>query len=156
MKPVWTQTPKSYPRSTKSVCPGIVLVSIKKTEQKPSSNSDAGKFRDHWLKFTVSLPSENCVIKVKAKCTTLQENLIRCFLHIARFYLKKKKHWVTLHFGNFQNISNPLLAKNIQFSSIQSLSRVRLFATLWMAAHQASLSITNHLSLLKLMSFALW
>ena len=39
-----------------------------------------------------------------------------------------------------------------QFSSVQSLSRVRLFATPWIAAHQASLSITNSRSLLKLMS----
>ena len=31
----------------------------------------------------------------------------------------------------------------IQFSSVQSLSRVRLFATPWIAARQASLSITN-------------
>ena len=38
------------------------------------------------------------------------------------------------------------------FSSVQSLSRVRLFATPWTAAHQASLSITNSWSLLKLMS----
>ena len=30
-----------------------------------------------------------------------------------------------------------------QFSSVQSLSRIRLFATPWTAAHQASLSITN-------------
>ena len=30
-----------------------------------------------------------------------------------------------------------------QFSSVQSLSRVRLFATPWIAARQASLSITN-------------
>ena len=37
-----------------------------------------------------------------------------------------------------------------QFSSIQSLSRVRLFVTPWTAAHQASLSITNSWSLLKL------
>ena len=37
-------------------------------------------------------------------------------------------------------------------SSVQSLSRVRLFATPWTAAHQASLSITNSWSLLKLMS----
>ena len=36
--------------------------------------------------------------------------------------------------------------------SVQSLSHVRLFATPWTAAHQASLSITNSLSLLKLMS----
>ena len=40
----------------------------------------------------------------------------------------------------------------IQFSSVQSLSPVRLFATPWTAAHQASLSITNSRSLLKLMS----
>ena len=38
------------------------------------------------------------------------------------------------------------------FSSIQSLSRVQLFATPWTTAHQASLSITNSRSLLKLMS----
>ena len=39
-----------------------------------------------------------------------------------------------------------------QFSSVQSLSRVQLFATPWTAACQASLSITNSWSLLKLMS----
>ena len=37
-------------------------------------------------------------------------------------------------------------------SSVQSLSRVWLFATPWTAARQASLSITNSGSLLKLMS----
>ena len=37
-------------------------------------------------------------------------------------------------------------------SSVQSLSRVQLFATPWTAARQASLSITNSWSLLKLMS----
>ena len=35
------------------------------------------------------------------------------------------------------------------FSSVQLLSRVRLFVTPWTAAHQASLSITNFQSLLK-------
>ena len=38
------------------------------------------------------------------------------------------------------------------FRSIQSLSHVWLFVTPWTAAHQASLSITNSQSLLKLMS----
>ena len=38
------------------------------------------------------------------------------------------------------------------FSSVQPLSRVRLFATPWTASHQASLSTTNSRSLLKLMS----
>ena len=40
----------------------------------------------------------------------------------------------------------------VGFSSVQSLSHVRLFATPWTAAHQASLSITNSQSLCKLMS----
>ena len=44
-----------------------------------------------------------------------------------------------------------LVSKGL-FSLVQSLSRVRLFATPWTAAHQASLSITNSWSFLKLMS----
>ena len=51
-----------------------------------------------------------------------------------------------------QSGSNHLLIVIIQFSSVQSLSRVRLFATPWTAAHQASLSITNSRSPPKLMS----
>ena len=39
-----------------------------------------------------------------------------------------------------------------QFSSVQSLSCVRLFATPWIIAHQASLSITNSQSPLRLTS----
>ena len=39
-----------------------------------------------------------------------------------------------------------------KFSSVQLLSRVQLFANPWTAARQASLSITNSRSLLKLMS----
>ena len=42
--------------------------------------------------------------------------------------------------------------KTYKFSSFQSLSRVRLFATPWIAAHQASLSITNSQSSLRLIS----
>ena len=45
-----------------------------------------------------------------------------------------------------------LKASNEFISSVQSLSRVRLFATPWIAARQASLSISNSQSLLKLMS----
>ena len=48
---------------------------------------------------------------------------------------------------------------SVQFSSsvssVQSLNRVQLFATPWTAAHQVSLSITNSLSLLKLISIEL-
>ena len=42
-----------------------------------------------------------------------------------------------------------------QFSSVQSLSRVWLFATPWIAARQASLSITNSRSSLRLTSIEL-
>ena len=44
------------------------------------------------------------------------------------------------------------ICESVQFSSVQSLSRVRLFATPWTTACQASLSITNSRSSLKLMS----
>ena len=54
---------------------------------------------------------------------------------------------MSLHFFFFLGSSG-----GTSFSSVQSLSRVRLFATPWTAAHQASLSITNSQSLLKLMS----
>ena len=44
------------------------------------------------------------------------------------------------------------LLKQLQFSSVQSLSHVQLFATQWTAASQASLPITNSWSPPKLMS----
>ena len=46
-------------------------------------------------------------------------------------------------------------ANSVQFSSVQLLSRVRLFVTPWIAACQASLSITNPWSSLKVMSIEL-
>ena len=46
----------------------------------------------------------------------------------------------------------PFHHQQFQFSSVQLLSHVWLFATPWTAAHQAYLSITNSWSLLKLIS----
>ena len=48
--------------------------------------------------------------------------------------------------------SRPLCPPLCPFSSVQSLSHVQLFVTQWNAARQASLSIINSQSLLKLMS----
>ena len=45
---------------------------------------------------------------------------------------------------------------NVLIGSVKSLSCVRLFATPWTAARQASLSITNSQGLLKLMSIDQW
>ena len=44
------------------------------------------------------------------------------------------------------------IISSVQFSSVQSLSHVRLFATPWIAACQASLSVTNSQSSLRLTS----
>ena len=44
----------------------------------------------------------------------------------------------------------------LSFSSVQSLSCVRLFVTPWIAAHQAYLSITNSQSLPKLCPSSRW
>ena len=59
--------------------------------------------------------------------------------------------WI-LYFWNHLGSLNFKSIDNSKFSSVQSLSRMRLFVTPWTAARQASLSITNFWSLLKLMS----
>ena len=59
--------------------------------------------------------------------------------------MQNYKFWVFLSSQFHWNYFN-------KFSSVQSLSHVRLFVTPWTAACQASLSITNSRSLLKLMS----
>ena len=51
---------------------------------------------------------------------------------------------------NFKN--DKYFIFKVSFSSVQSLNRVRLFATPWIAARQASLSITNSRSSLRLTS----
>ena len=47
---------------------------------------------------------------------------------------------------------SPVQSSPVQFSSVHSLSCVRLFETPWITARQASLSITNSQSLLRLAS----
>ena len=65
--------------------------------------------------------------------------------------LPRWPNWVTVSL----QMVNLRWGHSVHFSSVQSLSRVRLFATPWTAAHQASLSITNSRSSLKLMSIEL-
>ena len=59
-------------------------------------------------------------------------------IHCMHFLKLKKFFWVSYYL-------------KVQFSSVQLLSHVRLFVTPWITAHQASLSIINSQSLLKLM-----
>ena len=49
--------------------------------------------------------------------------------------------WLSLETGPLKR--GLILNEVIKFSSVQSLSHVQLFVTPWIAAHQASLSITN-------------
>ena len=62
------------------------------------------------------------------------------------------RFWIVRYFQKPISWSQSLHLLVSKFSSAQSLSRVRLFATPWIAARQASLPITNSRSLLKLMS----
>ena len=66
-----------------------------------------------------------------------------CFLFHSNLYYSF--YLFPLHWSTFY-------AHKLGFSSVQSLSRVRLFASPWIAAHQASLSITNSRSSLRLTS----
>ena len=65
----------------------------------------------------------------------------------------KKTKWNILHIQ--EALSTPSILSSVQFSSVQSLSHVQLFAIPWIAARQASLSITNSQSSLKLTSIEL-
>ena len=67
------------------------------------------------------------------------------------FYIQQKA-CIFFHVEQYQKLCCAMLS---HFSSVQSLSHVWLFATPWIAACQASLSITNSQSLLKLMSIEL-
>ena len=63
-----------------------------------------------------------------------EKNKFHHYSYLFLYYWKKKKK---------KDGGNELT--DLQFSSVQSLSRVWLFATPWTAAHQASVSITNSL-----------
>ena len=79
--------------------------------------------------------------------------LISCIVHI--LYIFADFRLVILSVAERRVLKAPnfvCLLSQLCFSSVQSLSHVWLFATPWTTARQASLSITNSWSLLKLMS----
>ena len=75
----------------------------------------------------------------------------RCYLILKQTFFNPslRWYWYTFFYAYFINELSRLEAPKF---SVQSLSCVRLFANPWIAAHQASLSITNSRSSLKLMS----
>ena len=98
----------------------------------------------------------------KIKC----KNFSKCFLVIqymcvSSYFLLCQVVWYIFFYIRLFNlqfsthVTEHWNGSSVQFSSVQSLSRVRLFATPWIAARQASLSITNSRSSPRLTSIEL-
>ena len=79
------------------------------------------------------------------KCIMFERHVKARFYFILHKFIRLHNLWGTISKHKLNITSN-------SFSSVQSLSRVQLFATPWTTSCQASLSITNSWSLLKLMS----
>ena len=91
-------------------------------------------------------------IDLKVLCST--SFLVNALSHFSkqfstlRHYFMNSEDLLSNHKIPFLSYRN--IGSSVQFSSVQSLSRVRLFATPWIAARQATLSITNSQSSLRL------
>ena len=81
--------------------------------------------------------------------SSLAMNIVR---HFHGVFLNTNQFWTIMLFSAEHSWHSPVSVSSVQFSSVQLLSHVRLFAAPWIAALQASLSITNSRSSLKLMS----
>ena len=95
-------------------------------------------------------------ISEKSLVSRIYEEL-RCDSKKTNSLVKKGQSTLNRYFSKDLQMANKHMKRCstslvIQFSSVQSLSRVQLFATPWTAACQAFLSITNSWSLFKLMS----
>ena len=106
----------------------------------------------HWQVYSLPLAPLYCFMCVPFYCVILHTIYINKTINLhSPANLRKRMLPVT-----FLSNTSPCLASWPQsFSSVQSLSRVRFFETPWIAACQASLSITNSQSLLKLISINL-
>ena len=93
--------------------------------------------------------------EIFANDMTNKDWIFQIYKHILQPNIKNKKTWMDIFQKSHtddQQVHEKMHNITIQFSSVQSLSHVRLFVTPWTAAHQASLSFTISWSLLKLMS----
>ena len=117
-----------------------------------------GLHMTEWFSFHFSL--SKLTVLQKAHRMTFIILIIKPFN--CGFYLQTDRGWwggiggkpASLSEPSFSSINEGLGPGSllVQFSSVQSFSCVQFFATPWTAARQASLSITNSQSLLRLMS----
>ena len=94
-----------------------------------------------------------CVCVCSSACTYrlvhISDLIFSCLSYLIweEWYLSSRALWKIKKL-----VFSKIFRRPDQFNSVQSLSHVQLFATLWTAARQASLSFTITESLLKLMS----
>ena len=109
-----------------------------------------------WIYSPAILPT-TVLWAIKASCSSNSLFCLFFMYYSLKSYLQSvlqlgRNTWSTSFFSNptYSIIFHPL--QGLYMCSVQSLSCVWLFVTPWTAAQQASLSITNSWSLLKLMS----
>ena len=125
-------------------CPGLTK---RKKNTKPLFSSKAPENQKHHLGFFFSFfffLAAHMACGILVLCPGIEPVL-------PAVEAQSLSHWNTREFPWFFKFSQKLP----QRCSVQSLSRVQLFLTPWAVARQASLSITNSWSLLKVMSIEL-
>ena len=78
--------------------------------------------------------------------------VVAIFMLSIIYFNEKQLYFKVNNIKVFSKLEQSTCYDSVQFSSVQSVSHIRLFATPWITARQASLSITNSWSLPKLMS----
>ena len=91
--------------------------------------------------------SATCLPKARQYISQMSQNI-----HFNTSQSARKKHPKTESHDFHAETLSSFTSTQFQFSAVQWLSCVQIFATSWTAAHQASLSNTNSRSLLKFMS----
>ena len=109
----------------------------------------------HMLSFWKMIKIKLCLSLIMLSYLPVQDDLTPNALLMPYEELAYITHLSLKVFVVLMQVLQDLYCFLFQFSSVQLLSRVQLFAAPWTAARQASLSITNPQSLLKFMSIEL-
>ena len=94
-----------------------------------------------------------CWMKFFCTCLSGTIVLIFCFHAYMTWIYNSVLTFYCCHSLYFCCLLHIWVSSNARCNIVRSLSHVQLFATLWTAAHEASLSFTISLSLLKFMPF---
>ena len=143
---MWHQKHRQWQQQQKGKSDFIKVKNVRTSK----STIMTGKNTTKWKKiFANHIPHKDSISKIYKELLRLHNknttNPIRKLAkELSRHFFKENTQMANKH---LKRVSIRLV---IQFSSVQLLSRVRLFATPWIPAHQASLSITNSCSSLRL------